>query len=277
MKHKHVILNTPLVSVNWLNKNIDSDNLIVFDATIPKVTEFNTTENQLRIPNTRFFDLKQKFSDVSAPFPTTFPSAEQFSIQAQALGVNKDSAIVVYDTKGIYSSARVWWMFKAMGHNNVAVLDGGLPEWTLNNYELNPLTTYKGQHGNFIAKQDTSKMLYFDDMKALVNDDSKLIIDARSSNRFQCLVDEPRKNLRRGTIPNSINIPYTNLFNGNTLKPVSQLTFIFKDVLGHKTIIFSCGSGITACVLALGITLCGYRNSKVYDGSWTEWGSLVKN
>ena len=118
----------PLVSVDWLNTNLEASNLIVLDATINKVIDA-TSE---RLPNARFFDIKKKFSDVSAPFPSTLPSKEQFETQARILGINNDSCIVVYDDKGVYSSTRVWWLFRVFGFKNVAVLDGGLPECKLN-------------------------------------------------------------------------------------------------------------------------------------------------
>ena len=112
---------SPIVSVSWLKEHLYAENLVILDATIKKAVSPSNDLSDFQIPNTRFFDLKTAFSDGSALFPTTFPSEEKFTLEAQALGINKNSAIVVYDEQGIYSSARAWWMFKAMGHNNVAV------------------------------------------------------------------------------------------------------------------------------------------------------------
>lgn len=271
---KTIQLNTPLVSVDWLNDNRDASNLIILDATINKIIDSASK----RILNARFFDIKRKFSDVSAPFPSTLPSAEQFENEARNLGIKNDSCVVVYDDKGIYSSARVWWLFKVFGFINVAVLDGGLPEWELNAF---PVEKYAGEtysKGNITIDFNSKLMTNFEGMNALPEDINTLIIDARSEARFKCLVDEPRVGLRRGTIPNSENLPYTELFEGNTLKSVAELTRIFSNLVKEKrTLVFSCGSGITACILALGVTLCNYNiNLMVYDGSWTEYGSLTK-
>jgi len=266
------ILNTPLVSVDWLNTNSNTDNLIIFDATINKVI----TDSSERILNARFFDIKKKFSDINNPFPSALPSADQFQREARNLGVNNDSIILVYDDKGIYSSARVWWLFKVFGYTNVAVLDGGLPEWKRKGLKTNTYTEETFIKGNFKSNFNLGLMTDFNGINAFSKDSDKLIIDARSVARFKCLVDEPREGLRRGTIPNSKNLPYTHLFNENLMKSKAELSVIFNNLVKDKAqLVFSCGSGITACVLALGATLCGFNNLIVYDGSWTEYGTLT--
>ncbi|MGB0981846.1 MAG: sulfurtransferase [Winogradskyella sp.] len=264
----------PLVSVEWLKSNIGNSKLIILDATINKVIE----DTSIRIPNARFFDIKQKFSDTSAPFPSTLPSKAQFQNEAQQLGINNDNIIIVYDDKGIYSSARAWWLFTTFGFKNVAVLDGGLPEWQRNNFKVELYANENYCQGNFEANLNTKLMTNFEGITKLSKNTNALIIDARSSNRFNCLVDEPRVGLRRGTIPNSKNLPYTDLFAGTTLKPSAELLTIFSKLIKkNKTLVFSCGSGITACILALAASICNYNNLVVYDGSWTEYGNLVKN
>jgi thiosulfate/3-mercaptopyruvate sulfurtransferase len=213
---------------------------------------------------------------VSNAFPSAFPSVKQFTKEAQELGINKNSAIVVYDDKGIYSSARVWWLFKAMGHNNVAVLNGGFPEWKKSGCPIEPMAIYKGPKGDFVSHLQPDYMKFFQDVKVASKNKTHKIIDARSKERFLSLVDEPREGLRRGNIPNSINLPFEDLITGNMLKEANELELIFSAVVEKDDpIIFSCGSGITACVLALGAELTGHKNMAVYDGSWTEWGSLV--
>ncbi|TNJ46523.1 sulfurtransferase [Tamlana fucoidanivorans] len=266
-------LTTPIVSAAWLFKNINADNLIVLDGTINK--EFNP--ESVQIPQARFFDIKQKFSDVSNPFPSAFPSQEQFQKEAQLLGVNQDSAIVVYDDKGIYSSARVWWLFKAFGFDNIAVLNGGFPTWQKAGYPTEFMNVYTEGKGNFTANLQPNFMKFFGDVKKASQETSYTIIDARSQARFNCEVPEPRAGLRSGTIPNSVNLPFTDLLENGELKPKVELEKAFY-MLAEKdeALIFSCGSGITACVLALGATVAGYNNISVYDGSWTEWGTLVE-
>lgn len=265
--------------MQWLKNHLETPNLVILNASIPKVTDTSDeiSEENL-IPHTRFFDIKTKFSDVSAPFPSTFPSEAQFTREAQLLGIDKDSLIVVYDDKGIYSSARAWWLFKAFGHHNVAVLDGGLPEWIRANYPTELYRPYQGEKGSFIGSEHKNLMKFFEDVKAESQDPSHIIIDARSKERFKSLVDEPRKGLRRGTIPNSVNLPFEDLLKGYCLKPADELKYLF-DELAKPTerLTFSCGSGITACVLALGAEIAGYNHISVYDGSWTEWGSLTSS
>ncbi|WP_303317817.1 sulfurtransferase [Flavivirga abyssicola] len=267
-----ISISSPLVSVEWLHKNIEANNLIILDGTINKV--FDTT--QVQIPNSRFFDIKKKFSDVNAPFPSTFPTEEHFQREARTLGINKDSAIVVYDDKGIYSSARVWWLFKAFGYDNIAVLNGGFPAWEKANYDIEAMKEYDGKSGDFIANYKPENMTFFNAMKEASEHKTHRIIDARSETRFKGLEPEPRAGLRMGTIPNSVNLPYTNLLDAGELKSREAIEAALNEKANKEDpIIFSCGSGITACVLALGANISGYKNISVYDGSWTEWGSLV--
>lgn len=271
-----LIVKHPTVSVEWLFNNLNADNLVILDGSIKKVVNPSSDASEVQIPNTRFFDLKEAFSDASAPFPTTFPSEAQFTKEAQKLGINADSAIVVYDDKGIYSSARVWWLFKAMGHDNVAVLDGGLPEWIKLGYKTEIKKEKPLEKGNFAATYKPELMKFFDDVKEASENKSHLIMDARSETRFKSLEAEPRVGLRMGTIPNSVNLPYEDLLNENKLIPQRDIESKFRKLAKKDdALIFSCGSGITACVLALGATMSGYENISVYDGSWTEWGSLV--
>ncbi len=272
-----ISIHASLVSVKWLHKNLEASNLIVLDATIKKITDNEAVfDSETQIPSTRFFDIKHRFSDTSAEFPNTFPSKEQFTIEAQKLGINNDSAIVVYDDKGIYSSARVWMLFKTFGYNNIAVLDGGFPEWKRENYRVEDKFNYKGRTGNFVATIQPKYFKFFDDIAKASNDKSYTILDARSEQRFKGLVAEPRTGLRSGTIPNSINLSYTKLLNGNCLKSKTELFTIFNTLVKpDQHLIFSCGSGITACILALGAEISDYKNSSVYDGSWTEYGSLI--
>lgn len=268
-----ITLTSPVVSVEWLHSNLHAENLIILDGTINKV--FNAEQKQ--IPHTRFFDIKNKFSNATDPFPSAFPSEEKFEESARELGVNNNSAIVVYDDKGIYSSARVWWLFKAFGYNNVAILDGGFPAWLKAKYPIEPMTHFTGEIGNFLAHLKPQFMKFFNDVKDASKNKTHIIIDARSSGRFNCEVPEPREGLRMGTIPNSVNLPFTDLIEDGVLKSKKDLAKAFYMVANkNDDIIFSCGSGLTACVLALGAEISGYRNISVYDGSWTEWGSLVE-
>lgn len=269
-------LEHPIVSVNWLKSEIDNPNLIILDASIPKVTSSSNSNIEEQIPNAQFFDIKQKFSDVNGQFPSTLPSEEQFQKEAKKLGVNTNSTIVVYDDKGIYSSARAWWLFKVFGFNNVAVLDGGLPAWKNAGFKTEEKNNSLRPLGNFKATYHPSMMRFFKDIQAIVENKNELVVDARSKARFNGTAPEPREELRSGHIPNSVNLPFENLLEEGQLKNIENLKALFSKIAKpEEQLVFSCGSGITACVLALGATLSGYKNISVYDGSWTEYGTLI--
>ncbi|MCC1485113.1 sulfurtransferase [Winogradskyella immobilis] len=267
----------PLVSVTWLQTHIEAPNLIILDATLPKAGSIiSENKDRFKIPKARFFDIKNKFSDTSATFPNTLPSQNQFQKEIQQLGINNDSAIIVYDAHGIYSSARAWWLFKTFGFNNVAVLDGGLPEWQNQKNTVDVFSTESYKLGNFEANMPLKTMTDFKGLNTYLKSNEAVILDARPHKRFTGEVSEPRKGLRSGTIPKSINVPYKDLLIDNKFKSTESLQYIFSAIAQKdETLVFSCGSGITACNLALGATLCGYKNLVVYDGSWTEYGSLT--
>lgn len=263
-------------SAAWLYSNLNTQNMVILDASIPKVTTKNetvSTEN-MGIKGARFFDIKTAFSDTTATFPNTLPSEEKFTQSAQELGINSDSLIVVYDSIGIYSSARAWYLFKAMGHKNVVVLDGGLPAWKKAGYTVEKREDTVLKTGNFQANYASNYFYNASDVLSKLGNNNTLILDARAQDRFEGSVPEPRKGLRSGHIPSSKSMPFTSLLQDGNLRSNNELEKIFtsKDT-SNKALIFTCGSGVTACVLALAATELGIKNTRVYDGSWTEWGS----
>ena len=272
-----ITLNTPVVSAEWLNNNLQAENVLIFDASIPKVVGNTSELSEEQLPDAQFFDIKKAFSDASGEFPNTIPSEAQFQTKARELGVHNDSAIIVYDDKGIYSSARVWWLFEVFGYTNVAILNGGLPEWQKQDFKTEPKHDNTKPLGNFEAHFNPDYVVYFDDLETLSKDQNTLILDARASGRFNCEVPEPRAGLRSGTIPNSKNLPFANCLEYGKLKDKSELQNIFNTLIPstNTKIVFTCGSGITACVLDIAATIAGYTNTRVYDGSWTEYGSLT--
>lgn len=269
-------LKSSLVSVDWLAENLHNNDIVILNATIPKVSVNLTESISIQIPNARFFDLKNDFSNTEADFPNTVPSVDKFNKSAQSLGINNSSTIIVYDEYGIYSSARAWWLFKAFGHSNIAVLDGGLPAWIEKRYEVENKKAYKETKGNFQGTLNKNYFSFFEDI--LIEQDSfnHLIVDARAKNRFQGKMPEPRKGLRSGHIPNSVNLPYQELLTESKMKSLDELKIIFDAINEkNKVMVFSCGSGVTACILALGAELSGHQSLSVYDGSWTEYGTLT--
>lgn len=275
-----ISLQNPLVSVNWLWQHFDASNLIILDSSIPKIGEVKSNAiNKVRtqIKNARFFDLKMTFSNLSSEYPTTMPSSEKFSEAARQLGINKDSAIIVYDDLGIYSSPRVWWMFKAMGHKNIAVLDGGLPEWEKAGFPIEKAKIYVGETGDFTTKYYRDMMSDYKDVLNAINNEHELVIDARAKNRFNGTEPESREGLRSGHIPRSVNLPYTELIKDDKIISKEKLSEIFSKFNPiEDSFIFTCGSGITACILALGAEMVGFKKMSIYDGSWTEWGSRIE-
>jgi thiosulfate/3-mercaptopyruvate sulfurtransferase len=269
-------INTPLVSVDWLFSNLENEHLLILDATILKVTS-NTDEvieDKYQIKNARFFDIQSVFSDVNAPFPNTVLLPEEFEEKAQELGINTNSCIVVYDDLGMYSSPRVWWLFQLMGFKNIAVLNGGFPEWKNKKYPIEQPYSHQPKKGNLKVDYQPQKIKFTNDVLSAIENDKILIADARSKGRFYATEPEPRKGLKGGHIPNSISFPISDMIIDGKLKSAEELNKIFKEMNpANKEFIFSCGSGITAAVLALGAEIAGFKNHAVYDGSWTEWAS----
>lgn len=266
-----------VVSVDWLHENLNAENLIILDATIPKVGGNNEVkEEKQQIQNAVFFDLKHVFLDVSGTYPNTIPSKEHFENEAQKLGINNDSCIVVYDDLGVYSSPRVWWLFKVFGFTNIAVLNGGLPAWKEAGYITEVPINEEAKKGGFKASFE-GDLVKFTHQVLEASNNKELILDARSIGRFFAAETEPRKDLRGGHIPNSKSLPHGELQSDRKMKSVEELQQLFSKVNPNKErMIFSCGSGITACVLALGAEVAGYKNYSVYDGSWTEWASRLE-
>lgn len=269
----------PLVSAEWLHSTINDPNLIILDASTAANQAGSSSEfENIKIKGARFFDLNEVFSDPNGKFPNTFPGEEQFETGCRNLGINQSSRIVVYDNLGVYTSPRVWWMFKAMGHENVSVLDGGLPEWIRKGFETEIKTKASYPLGDFKAVFQKKAIKDFDFVSANVMNKEQLLIDARSKGRFDGTQAEPRAGLRSGHIPNSLNIPYTSVLEDGKYKTKAELTELFQEINDDsRPLIFSCGSGITACIILLAADLILENEKSVYDGSWTEWASLKKD
>jgi thiosulfate/3-mercaptopyruvate sulfurtransferase len=192
------------------------------------------------------------------------------------MGIGDGSRIVVYDSKGLFSAARVWWMFRVMGVEDVTVLNGGLPKWKREGLKLESGEPRLRSPRHFTSRRNADLVRDVSDVKALIKDRSAEIVDARAAERFAGQVPEPRPGLRSGHIPGARNLPYGKLLRQDgTLKSRAQIEAQFNDAgvdLG-KPVVASCGSGITAAVLALALAEIGHRRTAVYDGSWTEWGS----
>ncbi|HMU67111.1 MAG TPA: sulfurtransferase [Cellvibrionaceae bacterium] len=263
-----MLLSSPLVNVAWLSEQLDAANLVLLDASMAPPGQPTYAPVQV-IPGARRFDFDKQVCDQNSALPHMMPAAEQFTEAAQALGINSDSTIVVYDHLGLFASPRAWWMFKSMGFDAVYVLDGGLPAWVLAG--LPTLERYSPAltPGNFTARYSADYFVDKTQVFAALDNPAISILDARPSGRFAGTQAEPRPGLRSGHMPGAFSLPFTAVQSGGQLLGAQQLA----ELLGApRPLICSCGSGVTACVLALAAVVAGFREVAVYDGSWSEWG-----
>jgi len=265
---------TNMVTNRWLKENIEHPKLIVLYTQMHNPVTGNADSNSVGyIPNSIFFDFEKVFCDADSSLPHTMPNETNFSENAEKLGIDQDSLIVIYDNKGIYCAPRVWWMFKSMGHNHVYVLNGGLPKWLAQGMPTQPQLVSANKTGDFQAKYNSNNFISVD--KIIHQLTSLTLLDARSTGRFNGTQKEPREGLRSGHVPTSINLPFAECLEGTSLKSKTELKLIFSKWVKNsdRFLVFSCGSGVTACILALAATEAGYTKIAVYDGSWSEWGA----
>ncbi|MEV7442392.1 sulfurtransferase [Streptomyces sp. NPDC091204] len=259
-----------LVGAQWLGERLGTGGLVVLDASVGA-----HRGAERRIPGARPFDLDGALSDHDAPAPHTMPAAGAFTEAVRDLGVDDADTVVVYDGAGIYSSARAWWMLRAMGFDRVVVLDGGLPAWTTAGLPVeDSRPSYDGPRGSFTARPRPGLLVGSGAVAAALADPAAAVVDARTRGRFAGTDPEPRPGLRGGHMPGAVNLPFGELQDPDGLmRPAAELRTAFEEVTGgRERLYFSCGSGVTACVLALAAELAGYEDPAVYDGSWSEWG-----
>lgn len=266
-----------LVNVGWLQRNIEHDELVIFDASwhMPATGREGLKEwQQERIPGARFFDFDAKICAPDSDLPHMMPDEATFTRELQALGLNQDSVVVVYDTMGMFSSPRAWWMLCAMGCADVALLDGGLVAWKEAGYAIESGTEEPVyETGDFIANMDQGFIADALTVLAALDDDSMCVLDARPEPRFSGAAEEPRPGLRRGHMPGALNLPFADMFKHGLLKSKTELREIITPLIGDsERTICSCGSGVTACVIGFAAHYVGYENLSIYDGSWCEWG-----
>ena len=266
-----------LVSAAWLRQHLGEADLVIFDASwhMPASGRDGAAEwAQEHIPGARFFDFDRRICDPQSDLPHMMPSAEIFTRETQALGLNHDSRVVVYDAQGMFSSPRAWWMLRAMGFANAGVLDGGLPAWKAAGYALESAAESAAYpRGNFVAEFRADLIVDARQVLAALDDRACAVLDARPAPRFNGEAEEPRAGLRRGHMPGALNLPFPDLFCGGLLKSKSELVQIFKPLIaGRQRTLCSCGSGVTACVLAFAADYAGFEGLAIYDGSWCEWG-----
>jgi thiosulfate/3-mercaptopyruvate sulfurtransferase len=266
-----------LVSTAWLAEHLAAPDVRVVDGSwyLPDAKRDPKAEySAAHIPGAVYFDI-DAIRDASSSLPHMLPSAEQFSTQVRKLGLGDGNRIVIYDGAGIFSAARVWWMFHIMGHNAVTVLDGGLPKWRAEGQPME-YGTPRPQEGHFTARVNTLLLRSADDVRTNLETRDEQVIDARGPGRFTGAEAEPRPGVRQGHIPASLNVHYATLFKADgTMFRGDELRQRFEEagVDLSKPITTSCGSGVTAAILQLALELLGCRQAALYDGSWSEWGA----
>lgn len=267
-----------LITASQLHAEIDNPDLRVIDGSwhLPNANRDAYAEYESgHIQGAQFFDI-DAIADKDSGLPHTLPSASDFAQAVSAMGVSNTNEIVVYDTAGMFSAARVWWMFKIYGAQNIRVLDGGLPAWKAAGYGVTDKRR-PPEPSAFSAEKDHSRIVALEEMRQRVDTADVQILDARGAGRFSGQEAEPRPGMRAGHMPGAINIPYSTLLNADgTFKPNSELEkhFTNENVDPTKPTITTCGSGVTASIILLALELLGHTNTQLYDGSWAEWGSL---
>jgi thiosulfate/3-mercaptopyruvate sulfurtransferase len=267
----------PLVSVPWLAAHLEAPDLRVLDATtfLPAdPRDAKTLFAERRIPGALFFDIEE-IADQSTGLPHMLPSPEMFSARMRKLGIGDGARIVIYDNLGLFSAARVWWTFRAMGHEDVSVLDGGFPEWERGGRPIETGPPQIPQERHFTARYRADLVRDLEGVQLALSR-GEAVLDARPAARFRAEAPEPRPGLRSGHMPGARSVPSSTLVDERGLMlPPLELRRVFSEAGADpsKPAICSCGSGLTAAIIALALARLGRWDAAIYDGSWAQWGA----
>lgn len=267
-----------LVSTGWLGEHMDDAGLLLFDATYYLPNEGRSAQAEFaegHIPGARFFDI-DAIADNETSLPHMVPATGRFERLIGALGISNESRVVFYDQKGIFSAPRAWWILRLFGHAQVAVLDGGLPKWRRERRAVVAGAPQVPSPEAYRASFNARMLRGTGDMLGNLQTRRELVLDARSADRFYARVAEPRPGLRSGHIPGAVSLPFQSLLTTEqTLQDPGVLRTLFAaaGVNSAQPVITSCGSGLSAAILTLGLCVAGLPEGALYDGSWTEWAS----
>ncbi len=268
---------TQLVSTDWLADRLNAPDIRIIDASLYLPTDGRNGReiyDQTHIPGARFFDIDE-ISDDTSPLPHMLPPVEKFVSRVRKMGIGDGHTVVVYDQQGIYSAARAWWTFRLFGHQDVAVLDGGLPKWMAEGRPVED-EAVDPRERHFTGRRNGAMVRDVTQMARAVKLGDEQIVDARAAERYRGEVEEPRKGLRAGHIPGSMSVPFKSLLTDDqTMRAPDEIRTIFQEagVDLSQPIVTTCGSGVTAAVLTLALARIGHTRNAVYDGSWVEWGA----
>jgi thiosulfate/3-mercaptopyruvate sulfurtransferase len=267
----------PLVSTQWLADHFEAPDLRIVDASWHLPGSGRDPQAEYRaahIPGAVFFDIDE-ICDLDSPLPHMAPSAEKFASRVQKLGLGDGLRIVVYDSTAIFSAARVWWLFRLMGHEDVRVLDGGLPKWQAEGRPTEDMPPMPGAR-HFTVRRHPAMIRDLDQVRAKLETGSAQLVDARPAARFEGTAPEPRAGLPSGHMPGARSVPWSTLMQPDgTMQEPDRIAEVFRaaGVDLSRRIVTTCGSGVSACVLTLGLARLGLWDVPVYDGSWAEWAS----
>ncbi|PCJ91252.1 MAG: 3-mercaptopyruvate sulfurtransferase [Hyphomicrobiales bacterium] len=267
-----------IVSAQWLLDAITSPTVKLVDGSwyLPQQNRDAIGEyNKGHIPGAVFYDL-DAYSDQSSSLPHTLPSPADFGKTIGQLGISNEDHVIVYDGMGLFSAARIWWMFKTFGHKTVSILDGGMPAWVTAGGATEADAPSPVSVAPYEASFDAERIADWQAVAQMSKTGSSQILDARAADRFAGIVPEPRTGLKSGHIPGSGNLPIPTLIEDGRLKNAAELKTAFEaaGIDLSRPVTTSCGSGVTAAVLSLGLAQLGHTDNKLYDGSWSEWGGL---
>ncbi|BET96289.1 3-mercaptopyruvate sulfurtransferase [Xenorhabdus taiwanensis] len=269
--------NEYFVSPQWLNAHRHDENIVVVDASAPMPTQtvdYHQLWLEKHIPGAQFFDL-DKVANLQTNLPHMLPEPETFRQVVGKMGISENHLVVIYDQGNMFSAPRAWWTFNIFGARHIRILEGGLQGWQQAGYPTESGKVTRSSevfNVQFTPEKVCSQAQILD---ALRNDVAVQFVDARAEDRFQAKVPEPRPGLRMGHLPGAKNVPWTALIDNGRYKPVEEITTIFRKqgIDLDQPIIASCGSGMTAAILVLGLDMIGHKEAGLYDGSWAEWGA----
>jgi len=268
----------PIVSPAWLAERLEAPDIRVIDATwfMPSdPRDAKALYAERRIPGAVFFDIDE-IADTESDLPHMLPAPEKFASRMKKRGVGDGSRVVVYDKQGLFSAARVWWTFRVMGHEDVVVLDGGFPAWERAGYPIETGPPQQRMERHFTPRVRNDLVRDLADMKRVIADGRTPVFDARPAPRFRGEAAEPRAGLRSGHMPGAASVPSGSLVSEDgSLKSADELRRIFESAGADtsQSAVCTCGSGVTAAIIALALARLGRWDAAVYDGSWAEWGA----